>query len=832
MPERATGIDAAADATAAGWARIEACFDAVFELDGVARQRYYADQAIDVDLQAEVERLLAAAAASADFLGEASAQPVPGADGAPLLPVGTQVGDWRVEALIGRGGSGEVYAVHRTGRDYVQRAALKLLTRLQSAEDRRRFADERRVLARLQHPAIATLLDGGELGGLSYAVMEFVDGRPLTEAAQALPLEGRIALFLDVCAAVSHAHAQLIVHRDLKPANLLVDAQGRVRLLDFGIARELEADAAAGDLTQTIQASTGYCAPEQLRGEPVVAATDVYALGVILHELLTGQGLWPAAGSAIAHALLRVHAEEPPAPSARCRGAQARRLRGDLDAIVLRALRNDPAQRYASVEAMAADLRAWQQGLPVQARGAALGYRIGRTLRRHRWWFASGAAVFASLLLGLVAFAWQAREAATERDVARREAERADAVRQYLTLMFRAAGDLPQGASLTAKAVLDQAAARIGDEFGADPQRHADVVIALAELYYFLNDDAGAQPLLERLLRDPGALEPAQAASANLTYGQVSIRLGDTADARQALDRAQAFWLQDPRRWRLELLESRLLQAQLEREAGDIEQSLATLQTALPERIALSGKWHRDTGVLVNNLGIALYHLGRSDEAVARFAEADRIWQALGLSRSADALNTLNNWAAAELRAQRPDAASGLFQRALALRRELYGPSTATAVLISNTAKTLLQQQRAGEALPLAREAVSMATQFAGVNSLPALAAQLGLADALTATGAVGEAAQVLDALQAGIDAGLGHGHLLDGLLAVSRARWSHAQGESEAAKAALDEARRIFSALGAAGVAQLAALERLQDEWQLPPAAQTPVSRTASPSD
>lgn len=796
------------------WTQIEALFDVAIELDPAERSAWLDQRCADPELRAEVESLLHAADTSTDFLAVRSTAP-------PALATGDVVGGWRVGAPLGRGGMGEVYAVQRTDRDFEQHAALKLLTRLDGEADRARFAAERRMLGRLQHPGIAHLLDGGEYRGLPYAVMEFVDGRPLNDHARALPLRQRIQLFLQVCEAVAHAHGQLIVHRDLKPANVLVTAEGRVKLLDFGIARALDGSGRSA-VTRTIRATPDYCAPEQLRGEPETVTTDVHALGVMLYELLCGQRPWQLGSLPLLQALERLSAQTPAAPSTVAPEAERRALRGDLDAIVARTLRPEPSARYPSVESLRADLQAWLDQRPVQARGGALAYRLGRNLRRYRWWYAAAAAVALSLLLGLVGVTWQAREAAIERDLARREAERADAVRDYLLLMFRSAGEQHGDAAsgpVTAKAVLDQAAARLHDEAAADPRGHAELMLALAQLYLSLNDYTGARPLLERLLRDGERIDPEHRAMAQHDLAQIRFRADQPDQAAALLKQAQAYWMLAPQRYRAELLESRLLQSQLERTAGDPQRALGTLESARPERIAMSGRNHRETGTLVNNLAVAYFQLGRYDDAAASARDAEQIWAALGLSRSADALNSLNNWASAETRRGNPAQAAVLFERAIGLRRELYGESAALAALLSNLGKTLTALDRAAEAAPLLREAVTMAQRHTGETSMLTVSAQLGLADALSIGGDAGAAGVVLDALDAPLRAAHGETHLLVALLTVSRARNLQAAGDPDGATRALDDATRRLQALGPAGAPYLAQTEALRSAWiQAPP--------------
>ncbi|HEX4873012.1 MAG TPA: serine/threonine-protein kinase [Nevskiaceae bacterium] len=794
----------------ADWFEIERLLDAALDLPVAERARFLARSAAAPEVRAEVAALLAAAASSEGFLDAEPAAP------AYRLPVGARIGPWRVEAPIGRGGMGEVYAVVREEADFQQRAALKLLVRLESTEDRARFSAERRILARLSHPGIAHLLDGGEHGGHPYAVMEYVEGLPLTEAARERPLSAQLDLFEAVCEAVDHAHRHFVVHRDLKPGNVLVTAEGRVKLLDFGIAKQLDPLLAeAGDRTQVLRLSPDYCAPEQLRGEPVTAATDVYALGVLLFELLTGQRLWSMGGLPLTRALERLTAATVPAPSQRVAGARIPALRGDLDAIVLKALRPQPEARYPSVEALLDDLRRHRQGLPVRARGEARGYHLRVALRRYRWWFAGAAALLASLLLGLAGVLWQAQKAALGRDAAQREAARADAVRQSLLLMFREAGAREGAESLTAKQVLDQAAERLDREYAGDPGTRAEVLLSLAQLYFHLNDYAGARPLLESLLAPGQTLEPATRAMAEHDLGQIRFRDNQAAAAGDLLRAAQAFWQAQAPAYREELLQSRLLESQIARAGGALDTAIRVLEQALADRLALSGPRHRQTGILLNNLGIAYFSAGRLEEAIRQFKQADALWQALDLGRSTDALNTLNNWASTEARAQRPEAAAPLFARALSLRRELYGPSAALAALLGNLGKTLLQLDRASEALPLLEEAVPMAERYAGAGSVLAISAALGRADAWSALGQPGPAARDLERLQPLIEREFGARHPLSVLLTLSWARWHWATGQGEQALAALARGEAAATALGPAGDAQKATIEALRRRWQ-----------------
>ena len=398
---------------------------------------------------------------------------------------GDEVERWRLMSVLGRGGMGEVFLAERTGGDFAQRVALKLLRpgSLQLGLHER-FVQERRILARLEHPRIARLVDGGVApDGSPFLALEYVSGLPITDwcRERRATVEERLRVLLEVCDAVQYAHGQLVVHRDLKPANTLVDADGHARLLDFGIAKLLdpgEASPAEGTILRAMTPS--YAAPEQIRGAPVSAATDVWALGVMLFELLAGAR--PFGGGdphTLEHAVLVEDAPRPSdvavADASRPEGRQlVRRLRGDLDRIVLRALAKEPERRYGSVEALAGDLRRHLAGLPVAARGDSFGYRAAKFLRRHRLTVAAAVALIATLVAGFAATAWQAARARREAASARREAVRSQAALGFLADLF-ALSDPAQskGKVYTDAEMLQIALTRIERDLAGQPDLQA-----------------------------------------------------------------------------------------------------------------------------------------------------------------------------------------------------------------------------------------------------------------------------------------------------------------------------------------------------------------------
>jgi non-specific serine/threonine protein kinase/serine/threonine-protein kinase len=381
----------------------------------------------DPELRADVERLLAAHARAGDFISTpAIAAAGEWAEGDKSW-VGRLVGPYRVVRELGRGGMGAVYLAERADGQYEQRVALKVIKRGMDTEHvLARFRAERQILALLDHPNIARLLDGGSTDeGVPFFAMEYIEGEPIDAWAnrRALSVDERLQLFLQVCSAVSYAHQRLVVHRDIKPLNILVTAEGVPKLLDFGIAKVLHED--ADEVTSTVTGmrllTPEYASPEQVEGQHATTVSDVYALGVVLYELLTGRSPYRLRSRTPLDVVEAVRTTDPERPSA-IGGTEKlrRRLRGDLDTILLTALRKEPARRYQSVEQFAGDVRRHLDGLPVRARPDTFGYRAGKFVRRNRVPVAAGALLALALMGGTVATAYQAREARAAQDRAER----------------------------------------------------------------------------------------------------------------------------------------------------------------------------------------------------------------------------------------------------------------------------------------------------------------------------------------------------------------------------------------------------------------------------
>jgi serine/threonine-protein kinase len=508
--------------TPEGWARVHEVLQDALALEPKPRADFL--EAVgrhEAAVRREVHSLLAAVSPGGRFDALVARFVEPAAGETPPALIGA----YRPVRLLARGGMGAVYLAERADGAFDKRVALKLLPAGTGADLHSRFLAERRIVARLRHPNIARLLDGGATeDGLPYLVLEYVEGEPITDYCdrRRLPVEARLRLFLEVCAAVSYAHANLVVHRDIKPDNVLVVGDGgrreppTVKLLDFGIAKLLDDEGmpGAGPATRVgLRPMTPeYAAPEQVLGGPITTATDVYQLGVLLYELISGQRPHARAGRDLRRLERSVSDAEPARPSARVRGQRdgdaderagarastakrlERRLKGDLDTIALQALAREPERRYASVDALAADVRRHLDGLPVKARPDAAVYRAGKFVRRNRVAVVVAGAV-ALLLAGTAASTVvQNRRIAVERD-------RAEQAAAFLAELFEGLEPTQaRGSSLPTRAILDRGAARVESELGGQPLLQARLYDVLGRVYVLRGYFADAEPLLRRAL--------------------------------------------------------------------------------------------------------------------------------------------------------------------------------------------------------------------------------------------------------------------------------------------------------------------------------------------
>lgn len=793
------------------WARLDSLLDRVLAQPESRRRAFIECEAAgDPHLCQEALAMLAEFETRGDLLDRPAAESIrPRTPNVDLQP-GHRIGVYRVLSLLGRGGMGEVYRAERADGQFEQQVALKLL-RPDAVEHLGRFISERQILAKLEHPGIARLYDAGVAqDGRPYMVMELIEGMPITRWCRQHEASSRerLDLFLQVCDAVAYAHQNLVVHRDLKPGNILVSHDGHVKLLDFGVAKLLTdtTDESTRDAPMTLS----YAAPEQLDRGEVTTATDVYSLGVLLFELVTARVPWTAGqGSTTVMAVEQILHATAPVPSA-VAAEQAsppvpsRQLSGDIDAIVAKALRKKPRERYATVVGLGADVRRHLRGEAVVARGTSRAYLLGHFLRRHRWAVAAALALIAVLLTGLAGTAWQAREAARERDIARTEATRSDATRDYMMLMFREAGEDAGDGELTAKQVLDRSAANLIANPARPALQRAGVFQMLGELYAAIGDFEGAAPIFRSFPKTAGrGTDPALLAEVRHDAAVAEFSLGKAARARNLLAQAQAFWNRDQERYADSLASSRVIQSQLQRDTGDIEGAIRVLRAGLADRIAISGRSDRETAYIMNALALALMDAGQLQEADRVLEECLKIMAAFGKQDTGNALTMLSNQAVIVARLGDYARAEPLFQHAVNLRRRLYGRSAALAAMQQNLAKVMTHSGRTAAAKPLLVDALAMAREFTGERSLITLTIMLSVAEVQIALGESTADQNLQQTLQA-IATQLGRQHLLYARGEQVLARLRLKQGRRSEALAAVESAQRKLEALGPAGAPYL----------------------------
>jgi serine/threonine-protein kinase len=746
------------------WQEIEPLLERAFEMDLEERSRLLREVgARDPALHRRLLALLDADAAAGSFL----TGPLPAVDlTGPLLavddseagspPQPERLGPYRIVAPIGQGGMGTVYLAERDDGHYLQRVAVKVLSaRADREELRSRFVKERQIQAQLAHPGIARLLDGGVSDtGLPYLVMELVEGCPITEycSRKKAGVEERVDLFASVCDAVAYANRNLVVHRDLKPGNILVTAEGEVKLLDFGIAKLLE-PGRDGDATGTAVSlfTPHYAAPEQMQGQPVTLATDVYSLGVILYELLTGRRPFDEKLAPLER-LRKLLESDPPPPSRAGEGAA--RIDADLDAICLRALRPEPERRYASAEALREDLARRRECRSVLARQGSSAYRLGKFARRHAVMIAAASVVFASLGAGAGFSLREARRVARERD-------RVSAINDFLVhdLLLAPRPERAQGSEPKVSEVLDSAARRVGAAFAAEPELEADLRLTLGQSYLSLGTNAEAvKHMKEGLALRARALGPqhpeTQAARSELAGAYLST--GAPAEARPLLEAALAgqrevlgrdsldalategrmaelllqegaylaaeslatevlrrLGLNHPDAWREALLVQASLGKALNRQRKDSE-SEALLRKTLSLQKRRLGPNHPDTAATMAELVASLRRLQRFEDAVPLAEEALRIHVEIYGRAHPQTVRMLSQRALLEWYAD-PPGAERLLLEVLARSREVLGeehPETLTALL--NLAQNAKMQKKLELAEARYRESLGLSRRLHG----------------------------------------------------------------------------------------------------------------------
>ena len=763
---------------------------------------------------------------------------------------GQRLGPYRIVQEIGRGGMGAVYQAVRDDQEFDQQVALKVVRGLLASDSVKRFRAERQILASLAHPNIGRLLDGGTTpDGVPYFVMEHVDGVPIDTYCkeQRLPLHERLRLFLHVCDAVAYAHRRLVVHRDLKPTNILVTNNGEPKLLDFGIATLMDGgEEAGGPVAPPLTGAMAhlltpeYASPEQIRGERVTTASDVYSLGVLLYELVAGSRPYQF-HSRRPDEMARVVCDEVPEKPSSLPGR--RQLAGDLDTIVLAALEKDPSRRMPSVEAFAQDIRRHLAGEPILIRPSTVWYRAGRFVRRHKIGVAAAASIVVLLAGWGVTVSIQSQRIAQERDTAQE-------VTAFLVDLFASSDPFEaRSADLTARALVDKGAARL-TELADRPAIHAQLLETVGKVYRSLGESRRAAELLreslavsERLgtggpaeastlnelaeaLREDGRFEDAEPlyrralAIREQAFGPRSVETahslnnlalllrarGQTDEAATKFADAVAIWKQTlgPRDPQVAVGLSN--QSLIARDLGKFEDSERLVREALEIRLATLGEVHPQTANSLMALGQTLNLRGRNRDAVAPMARALEIRRKIYGANNTIVDSSLNNLASLRQDLGDLDGAEGLYREALANQRRL-GRHPNVAVTANNLASLLEERRRYPEAEALFRESLDIRRERFGPRHASVARATHNLARLLVAEGALDEGESLARQALSLRREVLGDRHFETAASMILVARVRAARGERAAAEPMMRDALAVTqAALGAGHPAIIAA--------------------------
>jgi len=678
----------------------------------------------DEALRREVETLLDAAASHAPFferdaatIAESFLPDASESTTSEALDPDRRIGPYRLEERIGDGGSSLVYRAERADEQFERTVAVKVLRApvVEESEAAGRFRAERQILASLSHPHIAEVYDGGVLDdGRPYLVMEYVEGRPITEhcRAEGLSVDERVRLIRQAAGAVQAAHEQLVVHRDLKPSNVLVEqATGQVKLLDFGIAKilgELPGGPVPSTQTGHQPMTPAYAAPEQVKGETISVATDTYALGTLLYELLTDRrphGEDESSPYAVARAVCE---EDPPPPSNVVADSDRRAaLEGDLDAIVLTALRKHPGERYDTVDALLDDVDRYLGDRPVRAQRGGWAYRTQKFVQRNRTAFV-GTVTALVLLAGFAVY--HVQRLSDERDRARRAAQKAEQVSSFLVDLMQGGNPYTQsggaGEDLTVRTVLDRGADQL-DELDDQPAVQAEMRTVIGNTYEALGDYEQARPLLRRALRQRRRLHEAPDSTIAATLTSL---------------------------------------AQVHQQTGEAETADSLYRRALSMRRATLGPQDLKTAGTLAQLGNLLwYNRGQYAAADSLLHEALRIRRAAHGSTHVDVASSLNDLANLNHRRGEYETAAPYYEKAISMYRALRGEHPSLGIIQSNYASLLLSRGRYEEAEEVQKNALAVHREHLGEGSIDVALGTAKLGRVLMEQGRLDEAGSLLE---------------------------------------------------------------------------------------
>jgi serine/threonine-protein kinase len=761
------------------WQRIESLLDEALDLDVSEREAHVRKKADgDEELIGQVLQMLQASERADTFLDNTNRSDLEevlarmssaveeDSDGEPDLE---RAGPYRLVRKLGRGGMGQVFLGVRDDEAYKRYVAVKVIRRGMDTEDiLNRFRVERRILASLNHPGIAQLLDGGATDdGVSYFVMEYVDGDPITKYCDEnrLALQDRLHLFQKVCAAVHYAHQNLIVHRDLKPSNILVTKDGTVKLLDFGIAKFLNPDLTGYTvpMTRTEQRvmTPEYASPEQVRGNSLTTASDVYQLGVLLYELLTGHRPFTFQ-TRVQGEIEKIILEQPPekpstmisrvetateekteGPSPEMVSTKRRtaltnlrkQLSGDLDRIVLMALRKEMDRRYQSADQLQLDIANYLGGRPVSAQDDTLGYRVGKFVQRNKVAVGFASVVAVLLVVTTVLALWSATVTERQRQQIAIEAEKSREVVNFLVDLFEKADpEYSQGRDLTVREMVDIGAEDVRERLAEHPEVQSEMMRVLSLVYAGLGEEEDGMALAEAAYNQQmtlsGEEESPELAAALFAMGVLKDDVGETESSREFHERALAMRIRLFGESHADVAQSlNALGVTLFYGMGNIDSARVVWEQALDIRRELLGPSHRDIAESLSNLGAAFgelyYQSGRTDEDLYLFDLAeDYFTEALEMTRRERGelhpfyASNLHNYGLTLMDRGVLQEAENKFEEAIEKRTLIYGRvNNYTANSINMMGRVRQQQGRLEEAAPYFQESFDIHVQLQGPRS-------------------------------------------------------------------------------------------------------------------
>lgn len=651
--------------------------------------------------------------------------------------INKEIGAYRLTKVIGRGGMGTVFKASRADGEFHKEVAIKIIKNgLGTGNTILRFKVEREILAGLHHPNIAHLLDGGVTEeGVPYLIMEYVDGTPIDEYCDdnKLNLSERLDLFKDVCATVQHAHGNLIVHRDLKPQNIYVTQEGIVKILDFGIAKLLNPRHQQISSVETIPGqkiwTPQYAAPEQVRDESITVATDIYALGALLHHLLTGSHPYDLEGKTLSEMEETIKNATPLTPSRsletlevpkKCAAfrkttldALHRKLQGDLDALVSKAIRKEPEYRYQSAAQLSEDIDRYKSGLPLIAREGTFRYRIGKFIRRNKARLSAAAALFILLLLFGGFYTWRITE---ERDIAQLERDKLEQVVEFMTGLFEASDPVEsQGEQFTALDLLEQGVEQVS-ELNDQPVLQAELLSVIGSTFRGMNRPEKAQPLLEQALqiqRDYWRKDHPDIANTLNSLGSVHWSDGQVKQADRYLSEALEMRRRLYGNIHPDVFTSMNNYALVLLDKNELDEAEKLYLETLEARKEYYGEEHAKVGVSLNNLAFFLQRRGKYEEAEKYFRETLALWRKLQGDEHSDVGIILNNLGHLLRLMGKYNEAEQMLRQSIKIRKKVYGPDhLKVGFALNNLAMVLHEKQAYDEAMKYALQSLELSRNY------------------------------------------------------------------------------------------------------------------------